>query len=133
MKKCIPFIIAMLLPAISLAGSVEQELKDLRYKVQQQDKRIKKLERLLSSPAKVKKAKQAANSDGWRKPSNWTRVKKGMSYSQVKRILGKPTRTQSITPYVTYYYTGYIPNSGDVIGKVTFNDGRMSYAEIPVF
>ena len=62
----------------------------------------------------------------WHEADNWSRIRPGMSSSQVEAILGKPTGRNVAGPdsgaAVTFFYQGDAPGKGWVSGSVEFND-----------
>ena len=71
----------------------------------------------------------------WQTPSNWDRIKDGMSEKQVITILGRPTSTKSIGVggYRTLFYRGEVTGSGFVSGNMQLKDDRVWQVNKPVF
>lgn len=68
----------------------------------------------------------------WHTPSNWDRIKNGMSEKQVISILGRPTSTKNIL-YRTLFYRGEVTGSGFVSGNVELWNDRVWKVNKPVF
>ena len=135
MKKSVLFAAVVALSTTVEAASLEQQVRDLQATVLNQEARIQKLEKLLSSPKSAAQAQQQISQDGWTKPSQWNRIKRGMSYGQVKSILGNPHSIKDLGDgqFRTYFYNGYVSGSGEVAGKLEFNDGQIYIIKAPVF
>ena len=71
----------------------------------------------------------------WHTPSNWDRIKDGMSETQVISVLGSPTSTESIGAgeYSYLFYRGEVPGSGFVSGNVRLTYDRVWEVNKPVF
>lgn len=65
--------------------------------------------------------KTTAQTDGWKSLANWRSLKSGMSYDEVRSILGEPTRIAGGNLAFWYY-----PNRGDV---TFYEDKLKSWAE----
>jgi hypothetical protein len=76
--------------------------------------RISKLESLLSKPNAVQQA--VTSSEGYKSIANWRRLTTDMGYSDVRKLLGEPTRVDG-GQLAHWHY----PNGGQVFftfGKV---------------
>jgi outer membrane murein-binding lipoprotein Lpp len=93
---------------------LESEVRDLRS-------RIEKLEggnkAQLTSPSP-----KAKNKEGWKELSNWRSLKKGMSYDDVRGLLGEPERISGGT--ITHWF---YPNAG----RVVYYDDRLDHWSEP--
>lgn len=85
----------------------------------------------LVSP-KPKADTRAESPPEWHTPSNWDRIKDGMSEKQVISILGRPTSTKNIL-YRTLFYRGEVTGSGFVSGNVELWNDRVRQVNKPVF
>ena len=110
----------------------------LEKKVQELEKRISQLETVLKTheefqPTSNKPPKDV--SGDWRNIKNWGLIKSNMSFDQVIKILGEPTRKSMITPDSgTFYYEGYSDEAGSSIsGNILFYNRQVSLTSIPVF
>lgn len=120
---------------------LENEVSVLRRVVVEQGRRLEELER--QSGARNDAPHRAgtphsytdsrSSSNRWHIPSNWDRIKSGMSESQVGAILGSPTSAESVGPYRTIFYRGEVGNSGSVSGNVKLQDDRVWQVNKPVF
>ena len=72
----------------------------------------------LESPetSAIKQQKPMASSEGWKSLANWRSLKKGMSYDEVRGILGEPSRIQGGT-FAHWFYTNR--------SNVTFYEDRL--------
>ncbi|MFC1822281.1 outer membrane protein assembly factor BamE [Thermodesulfobacteriota bacterium] len=96
-----------------------EELARLQQQIEQLERRLQKLESFLriSDESHDKKAEQEY---GWQNKKNWRLLKAGMTESQVKTILGEPTKVIKGVKTLWYYpsiYSGHI--SFDKNGQVT--------------
>jgi hypothetical protein len=76
-------------------------------RITQLEKEVQELKnRLTTLESPVNKAivkKSTVTSDGWKNLANWRSLKKGMSFDEVRAILGEPGRIQGGTfTYWTY-------------------------------
>lgn len=83
-------------------------------RITQLEKEVQELKtRLTSLESPVNKAsvnnKSTTSTDGWKSLVNWRSLKSGMSYDEVRAILGEPTRIAGGNLAFWYY-----PNRGDV-------------------
>ncbi|MDA8775774.1 outer membrane protein assembly factor BamE, partial [Opitutales bacterium] len=71
----------------------------------------------------------------WVNPENWKTIKKRMSYFEVRKVLGTPTRIKpSVKPSIDqiYYYSGDLNADGSQEeGTVNFSDKRVVSFESP--
>ena len=71
----------------------------------------------------------------WVNPKNWEKIRKRMSYYEVRKVLGTPTRIKpSVKPNIEqiYYYSGDLNADGSQEeGTVNFSDKRVVSFESP--
>ena len=71
----------------------------------------------------------------WVNPENWKKIRKRMSYYEVRKVLGTPTRIKpSVKPNIEqiYYYSGDLNADGSQEeGTVNFSDKRVVSFESP--
>ena len=71
----------------------------------------------------------------WVNPENWKKMRKRMSYYEVRKVLGTPTRIKpSVKPNIEqiYYYSGDLNADGSQEeGTVNFSDKRVVSFESP--
>ena len=82
---------------LSVLFSFSQALADdaaLEKRVNELEARLAKLERLLDDKFA---------DDRWKEPVLWSRIRPGMSESDVRRFLGKPARIEEAI-FTTWYY-----------------------------
>jgi len=91
-------------------AQLEKEVQDLKHRLTQ----------LESSPAgsTARQKSAVASSGDWKILANWRSLKKGMSYEEVRAILGEPTRVQGGS--MTYWF--YPSRSG-----VTFYEDKLDF------
>ena len=76
----------------------------MEREVQELKQRISKLETLLSN---TNEEQVLINSgDGWKSVSNWRKLATGMSYDEVRNILGEPHRIDGGGVAYWYYQNG---------------------------
>ena len=121
-------------------SQLELEIQRLRTRIDEQQRRIERLEEELNrrlgpgfvEPAPESRTDQgatAARSAGeaspWHAAKSWAQVTKGMSEAEVTEILGSPTSAESIGSLKTLFYRGEIVGVGAVSGIVNLRDGRV--------
>ena len=79
---------------------LENEIKDLKA-------RISSLEK--DGQNKSATAKHTASGDGWKNLANWRTLKRGLSYQEIRSLLGEPIRVDggSFTRWL-YQNRGYV-------------------------
>ena len=124
---------------------LESEIRQLRTRVDEQQRRISRLEEELKRqanepvvatiPGKRQERIPAASPDKllWHSPASWTGVSKGMSEEQVTEVLGQPTSLETFGRYKTLFYRGMVPGSGPISGHVNLLDDRVLAVSLPEF
>lgn len=124
---------------------LESEIRLLRTQIDEQHRRIQRLEDELSrrtggSPIpKVPEVRHdrtatiATEPRPWHSSEPWDRVTKGMSETEVTGILGEPTFSESMDPFMTLFYHALVAGSGPVSGHVNLRDGRVVAVNKPEF
>ena len=123
--RCAIFAIAVVAagPAFADDGArisrLESEIQQLRARIDEQDRRIQRLEAELArrsgtppagsvSKPRVDDSRinrpAATGPQPWHARANWERVAKGMSVEQVTAILGEPTAVESVDGFKTLFY-----------------------------
>lgn len=148
----IPFVLSMALCA-EVAGAnetarisrLESEIRLLRTRIDEQQRRIVRLEEQLKRqasepvvatiPARREDRIPAPSPDQlpWHSAESWTRVSKGMTEEEVTDILGQPTSIESFGRYKTLFYRGTVPGSGAVMGHVNLLEDRVLAVSQPAF
>lgn len=116
---------------------LESEIQLLRAQVDEQNRRIQRLEaelarrsgapaasaasRLASDDKRINRP-AATGPQPWHARANWERVAKGMNAAQVIAILGEPTAAESIDGYKTLFYRGVTPAGATLSGHVNLRD-----------
>ena len=133
-------------PCLALAddaariSTLESTVQQLRIRIDEQSRRIERLEAELNSrkgvplmkpPASKREAyaPQAATAkQPWHAPESWARVTKGMTKAQVTEILGSPTAVETLDTYTTLFY-----RSGSLNGLVNLREDRVVAVNKPTF
>jgi hypothetical protein len=124
---------------------LETDLQQLRIRLDEQSRRIDRLEQALSRSPKeplvgtIPGSHEQGNSPAatgrqpWHSREPWTQVTEGMSEQQVTKVLGPPTARESFGRYMTLFYRGTVANVGAIGGHVNFMDGRVVAVNAPAF
>jgi hypothetical protein len=152
--RCAFFVIAAAVCGSAVADDVarisrlESEIQLLRAQVDEQNRRIQRLEAELArrSGAPPPKASSRLEADEkrinrpaatgpqpWHVHANWERVAKGMSAEQVIAVLGEPTAAESVDEFKTLFYRGLTPGGATLNGLVNLRDDRVVAVVKPVF
>jgi hypothetical protein len=145
-------MIIAILPVDSLADDaarisrLESELQQLRARIDEQDRRIERLEnelgRRTNAPPIARPpvreeggvaATAAIGPQPWHSPAAWDRVATGMTQAQVAEILGPATQVESIDAYKTLFYRGSIAGKGSYSGLVNLRDDKVVAVKKPEF
>ena len=152
--RCAIFVIVMTVAAPALADDgarisrLESEIQLLRTQIDEQNRRIRKLEDLLArrsgaAPASTASPRPAgdkptrpslpAGPQPWHAAAAWDRVAKGMTAQQVTAILGAPTAAESVDALKTLFYRGSTPAGASLSGIVNLRDDRVVAVVKPAF
>lgn len=123
--------------------NLRKEIRLLKKEITEQNKRIERLEQELINLKNFLKLKAESKEiqspvvystgSGWKEPSNWDRIRDGMSEKQVVSILGKPTSIEDSGVFRTLFYQGEVSGSGYISGNVKLTDDRVYFINKPVF
>ena len=151
---CSIFAICVTVAAPALADDgarisrLESEIQLLRTQIDEQNRRIRKLEADLarrSGTAPASPASPRAGGDKrtsqptpagpqpWHAAAAWERVAKGMTADQVTAILGAPTAAESVDALKTLFYRGSTPAGASLSGIVNLRDDRVVAVVKPAF
>jgi hypothetical protein len=152
--RCAIFAIAATVATPTLADDgarisrLESEIQQLRTQLDDQNRRIRKLEAELArrsgtAPARPASPRSAgdppasrpalAGPQPWHAAAAWDRVAKGMTAEQVTAILGAPTAAESVDLLRTLFYRGSTPAGASLSGMVNLRDGRVVAVVRPAF
>lgn len=151
--RCAIFVIVTTIatPALADDGArisrLESEIQQLRTQIDEQNRRIRKLEADLArrsgtapaSPAspragdKLSSPPAPAGPQPWHAAAAWNRVAKGMTAEQVTAILGAPTAAESVDALKTLFYRGSTPAGASLSGIVNLRDDRVVAVVKPAF
>ncbi len=126
---------------------LETEIQQLRALVDEQARRIRRLEdelkrRNAADPQPRSRpriggmttdAPVSAARRPWHGAAAWDRVAAGMSAEEVAGILGTPTGAESVGALQTLFYRGAAPDGRPVSGHVNLKDGRVVAVSKPAF
>ena len=142
------FLVAVLIPLTTHGqdsariSRLESEIQQLRAQIDEQNRRIQRLEaelnRRAGAPAVPPQSRKpvvtsqpvespATKPQPWHAPAAWERIAKGMSVEQVRTILGEPTAIESVESLKTLFYRGAVS------GHVNFRDERVVAVSKPSF
>ena len=131
---------------LSVEKQNDQLRKDIAKSTQTDDSKLTNLAQILPSDPDQKKSfleklrfeinSNADKASGpWVNPENWKKIRKRMSYYEVRKVLGTPTRIKpSVKPNIEqiYYYSGDLNADGSQEeGTVNFSDKRVVSFESP--
>jgi len=102
----------MALIAVSVSlGPAQADDTSLEQRVAELESRLQKVEQLLD---------EKFADDRWRDGILWSRLRPGMSYDDVRKLLGKPARVEEAIFTTWYYHKTSIDHS-----HVWFDDGKV--------
>ena len=150
--RCAIFAIAFAPPALAddaaRVSRLESEIQQLRTQVDEQNRRIQRLEAELARRSGTKEAPQAtkplaaasrtrpgaaSGPQPWHAPAPWGRVTKGMSAPEVVAILGEPTSIEAVEGFKTLFYRGTSAAGAGISGIVNLRDERVVAVVKPAF
>ena len=131
---------------LSVEKQNDQLRKEIAKSTQTDDSKLTNLAQILPSDPDQKKSfldklrfeinSNADKASGpWVNPENWKKIRKRMSYYEVRKVLGTPTRIKpSVKPNIEqmYYYSGDLNADGSQEeGIINFSDKRVVSFESP--
>jgi hypothetical protein len=125
-RLILALVIVLSLSGLKSATAQSDQVESLRTKVEQLQRRVSGLEAridrlekmLLSNKSRTREEVSTVNPNGWKNIENWRRLEKGMSKSEVRKILGRPGKVS--TGALDFWY--YPDVTG---GEVTFDGGKV--------
>ena len=125
----------------SRISTLESTVQQLRIRIDEQSRRIERLEAELNDrrgvpmikPPPTSKREEhapqtATGKQPWHLPEAWARVMKGMTRAQVTEILGSPTAVESLDTFTTLFY-----RSGPLNGLVNLREDLVVAINRPAF
>jgi cell division protein FtsB len=127
---------------------LESEIQLLRTQIDEQSRRIQRLEaelkRRADGPAVEPRARTrdgemraertaSARPLPWHAAEAWARIEKGMTADEVTAMLGAPTAVESVDSLKTLFYRGAGPGGAALSGHVNLRDDRVVAVSKPEF
>jgi hypothetical protein len=90
-----------LLCTVASAQSIDDRINDM-------ERRIEQLEKRLAQPAAPVRSANPATTrpDGWRQRDNWRALRRGMTESEVRSLLGEPSKVNAFGSLTVWEYPG---------------------------
>lgn len=142
----------LLAPSASMADDaarvsrLESEIQQLRRQVDEQNRRIQRLEEALKQrgaergPAPASRRPPApapvaaiTGREPWQSAEAWARVAKGMTSAEVAAILGTPTSVDALAALKTMFYRGTTVQGAELSGHVNLREDRVVAVSKPAF
>ena len=132
----------------SRISRLESELQLLRSQLDEQNRRIQRLEAELNrrvGPAATEPLPRRRIDEmrtdhpattgrlPWHSPEAWEGVVKGMTAEEVTQVLGEPTAVESVDAFKTLFYRGAAPGGASLSGHVNLRDERVVAVSKPDF
>ncbi|NNJ90669.1 MAG: hypothetical protein HKP55_03240 [Gammaproteobacteria bacterium] len=102
-------VLSVLLMSSSLAQA--DDVPSLKRQVSELESRVEKLEKLLD---------EKFADDRWKDGILWSRIRQGMSFEDVRKLLGKPARVEEAI-FTTWYYH----KTSKLHSHVWFDEGKV--------
>jgi len=105
---------ALIALSILLASSSQvlaDDVASLKQQVSELEQRVQKLEKLLD---------EKLSDERWREPILWSRIQPGMTYEDIRKLLGKPARVEEAI-FTTWYYH----ETSKLHSHVWFDEGKV--------
>ncbi|MCU0235563.1 MAG: outer membrane protein assembly factor BamE [Acidobacteria bacterium] len=120
--RAILVVLSLLFSAPLLSQTIDQRLKELEKKTAQLELRIQQLEGIIVELQKTQVKPVSSLPDRWKEKASWRLLKKGMSKTEVERVLGTPPK---VVPNTHYGDIWYYPDSRG--GNASFDiEGRLT-------
>lgn len=87
------------------------DVSALKQQVAELEKRVQQLEKMLD---------EKFSDERWREPILWSRIKTGMSYEDIRKLLGKPAKVEEAI-FTTWYYH----DTSKLHSHVWFDEGEV--------
>ncbi len=105
---------ALLALSILLTSSSQvlaEDVASLKQQISELEQRVQKLEKLLD---------EKLSDERWRDPILWSRIKPGMTFEDIRKLLGKPARVEEAI-FTTWYYH----KTSKLHSHVWFDEGKV--------
>ena len=89
----------------------DDDVASLKQQVSELEQRVQKLEKLLD---------EKFSDERWRDPILWSRIIPGMTYEDIRKLLGKPARVEEAI-FTTWYYH----KTSKLHSHVWFDEGKV--------
>lgn len=104
-------LVALSMLLASSSQVLADDVASLKQQVSELEQRVQKLEKLLD---------EKLSDERWRDPILWSRIKPGMSYDDIRKLLGKPARVEEAI-FTTWYYH----KTSKLHSHVWFDEGKV--------
>ena len=94
-------VLGTLICAVASAQSLDERVRELERRVEQLEKQVAQPTSPVSAPKPV-----SSQSDGWRQRENWRSLRRGMTESDVRSILGEPNKVDVNVAFTLWDYPG---------------------------
>ena len=94
-------VFGTLICAVASAQSLDDRVRELERRVEQLEKQVAQPTSPVSAPKPV-----SSQPDGWRQRENWRSLRRGMTESDVRSILGEPSKVDVNGPLIYWDYPG---------------------------
>lgn len=116
---------------------LEAEIQRLRTQIDEQDRRIRRLESEIdglartAAPVSIAVGRAApatplaTDPQPWHSGEAWDLIATGMNHQQVTEILGEPTAVEAIDDFKTLFYRGKTADGATISGHVNLRDDQV--------
>lgn len=105
-------VFTIMFPAIVFPQDQNKKIKELELKIIQLEQRIEKLEAIILESQRLQAKPIVSSPNKWKDRANWRLLRKGMSKTEVERILGEPPKVDVGSYFEHWYYPDAL--GGDV-------------------
>lgn len=94
-------VFGTLICAVASAQSLDDRVRELERRVERLEKQVAQPTSPVSAPKSV-----SSQPDGWRQRENWRSLRRGMTESDVRSILGEPNKVDVNVAFTLWDYPG---------------------------